>query len=621
MELLDLDGVIEKGVFEIPSYQRGYAWQMRQLKDFWNDLEHVSKLGNQFHYMHSLTLRELENELESSAFEIIDGQQRLATSLILLGLLAKTTQNKDPKYSLINLEPILSYKYYGLSEAFRAITEEEKDLEAFKTSFYAKNLSFYAKNLIEAYTFFKEKISDTPIEALEKMFDALIKKMLFSVVELNDNRIDPFSSFETINNRGKDLSTLELLKNRLHFVAHKICEGKKLEKLQQEINNTYTLIYHNLRQFEDDHLEGFLKHFVAYYYGEKGDFKKRLLEMEFNAHKRYTDNTNFNEEYEKMDDLLFYLSYSSKVWNFLHTLDEKSITLIVDDNKKLEIEITPKMRNLLEKMRRLNALSDNAFLPLLLSLLTIQRAGKSANEQPYTTKELEGLLEYLERFGFLIYGVAGKNTAKNEWIELAFKAFRAFRYGEENIVIENLPTLEKNFFNRQGNSALELLEESIHSKKNAEKWYKWGKALNYLLYEYELHHNPETTLNFDSSLESIEHILPQNPDQGYSAKEKNWAKNPNIVHALGNLLLIPKNANSSLSNKPFDEKRKEYLKGSYSESYSEKEVAKNASFGVEQIKERSEKLLDFLIAHYRIAELVGESAIKAFKNASLKDIK
>ncbi|GAA7137111.1 DUF262 domain-containing protein [Helicobacter pylori] len=610
MELLDLDGVIEKGVFEIPSYQRGYAWQKRQLKDFWNDLEHVSKLGNQFHYMHSLTLRELENEFENSAFEIIDGQQRLATSLILLGLLAKTTQNKDPKYSLINLEPILSYKYYGLSEAFRAITEEEKDLEAFKTS-------FYAKNLIDAYAFFQEKISDTPLETLEKMFDALIKKMLFSVVGLNDNRIDPFSSFETINNRGKDLSTLELLKNRLHFVAHKICDGKKLEKLQQEINDTYTLIYHDLRQFEDDHLEGFLKHFVAYYYGEKGDFKKRLLEMEFNAHKRYTDNTNFNEEYEKIDDLLFYLSYSSKVWYFLHTLDEKSIALIFDDNKKLEMEITPKMRGLLEKMWRLNALSENAFLPLLLSLLTIQCAGKSANEQPYTTQELESLLEYLERFGFLIYGVAGKNTAKNEWIELAFEAFRAYRDGEENIAIEKLPTLEKSFFNRQGNSALELLEESIHSKKNTEKWYQWGKALNYLLYEYELHHNPETTLNFDSSIESIEHILPQKPDQGYSAKEKSWAKNPHVVHALGNLLLISKNANSSLSNKPFEEKRKQYLKG----SYSEKEVAKNASFGVVQIKERSEKLLDFLIAHYRIAELVNESAIKAFKNALLKDIK
>ncbi len=609
MELLNLDGVIEKGVFEIPSYQRGYAWQMKQLEDFWSDLEHVSKLENKFHYMHSLTLRKSDDDFGDIDFEIIDGQQRLATSLILLGLLAKTTKNEN--YSLANLKSILSYNFYyhDIGEAFRAITEEE-DLEKFKTS-------FYAKNLISAYEFFKEKTSNITNPTLNKLLDALTKKMLFSVVELNDDRIDPFSSFETINNRGKDLSTLELFKNRLHFVAHKICDGKKLETLQNEINDTYTRIYYDLRHFEDAHLESFLKHFVAYYYGEKGDFKKRLLEMEFNAHKRYTDNTNFDDEYERIDDLLFYLSYSSKVWHFLHTLDEKSIALIVDDNRKLEMEITPKMRNLLEKMRRLNALSDNAFLPLLLSLLTIQRAGRSANEQPYTTQELEGLLEYLERFGFLVYGVAGKNTAKHEWIELAFQAFRAYRYGEENIAIEKLPTLEKNFFNKQGNSGLELLEEYIHSKKNTEKWYKWGKALNYLLYEYELYHNPETTLDFDSSIESIEHILPQKPDQGYSAKEKSWAKNPHIVHALGNLLLIPKNANSSLSNKPFDEKRKAYLKG----SYSEKEVAKNASFGVAQIKERSEKLLDFLIVRYRIAELVGESAIKAFKNAFLKEIK
>ncbi|MGL2821748.1 DUF262 domain-containing protein [Helicobacter pylori] len=598
MELLNLDGVIEKGVFEIPSYQRGYAWHKEQLKDFWNDLEHVSKLGDKFHYMHSLTLRELENELEDSAFEIIDGQQRLATSLILLSLLAKITQNKDPKYSLINLEPVLSYKYYGLSEAFRAIMEEEKDLERFQTS-------FYAKNLISAYEFFKEKTSNITNPTLNKLLDALTKKMLFSVVELNDNRIDPFSSFETINNRGKDLSTLELLKNRLHFVVHKICNGQKLETLQKEINNTYTIIYYDLRSFEDDHLESFLKHFVAYYYGEKGDFKKRLLEMEFSAHKRYTDNTNFDDEYEKIDDLLFYLSYSSKVWYFLHTLDDE----------ELRIEITPKIHGLLDKMRRLNALSENAFLPLLLSLLTIQLVGRSGDERHYTTKELEDLLEYLERFGFLIYGVAGKNTAKNEWIELAFKAFRAYRSWGDRITIEDLPPLEKHFFKGE-HSGLKLLENNINFN-NAKKWYEWNKALNYLLYEYELHHNPETTLNFDSSIESIEHILPQKPDQGYSAKEKSWAKNPHIVHALGNLLLISKNANSSLSNKPFEEKRKQYLKG----SYSEKEVAKNASFGVVEIQKRSEKLLDFLIARYRIAELVGENAIKAFKNALLKEIK
>ncbi|MGL2619828.1 DUF262 domain-containing protein [Helicobacter pylori] len=607
MELLNLDGVVEKGVFEIPSYQRGYAWQMKQLEDFWSDLEHVSNLENKFHYMHSLTLRKSDDDFGDIDFEIIDGQQRLATSLILLGLLAKTTKNEN--YSLANLKSILSYNFYyhDIGEAFRAITEEE-DLEKFKTS-------FYAKNLISAYEFFKEKTSNITNPTLNKLLDALTKKMLFSVVELNDDRIDPFSSFETINNRGKDLSTLELFKNRLHFVAHKICDEKEeLENLQKKINDTYAIIYYDLRQFKDTHLDSFLKHFVAYYYGESGKkFKERLLEIEFDAYKKYDAYP--YDEYEKINELLFYLSYSSKVWNFLHTLDEKAITLIFNDNKKLEIEITPKMRSLLDKMRRLNALSDNAFLPLLLSLLTIQLAVRSGSERHYTTQELEGLLEYLERFGFLVYGVAGKDTAKKEWIRLAFKAIQACRFWGDKITIEDLPTLEKDFFKGE-HSGLKLLENNINFN-NAKKWYEWKNVLNYLLYEYELYHNPETTLNFDSSLESIEHILPQNPDQGYSAKEKSWAKNPRIAHALGNLLLIPKNANSSLSNKPFDEKRKEYLKG----SYSEKEVAKNASFGIAQIKERSEKLLDFLIMRYRIAELVGESAIKAFKNALLKEIK
>lgn len=259
---------------------------------------------------------------------------------------------------------------------------------------------------------------------------------------------------------------MELFKNRLHFVAHKICNGQKLETLQQEINKTYTIIYDDLRSFKDAHLEGFLKHFVAYCYSEKRYFKKRLLEMEFNAHRKY-DDANLDDEYDKIDELLFYLSYSSKVWNFLHTLDEKAITL-----KEFKIEITPKTRTLLDKMRRLNALSDNAFLPLLLSLFTIQLEGKHANKQPYTTKELEGLLEYLERFGFLIYGVAGRDTAKDEWIELAFQSFRAYRSWEDRITIEDLPTLEKNFFNKHNNSALELLEENIHSKKNTEKWYE-----------------------------------------------------------------------------------------------------------------------------------------------------
>ncbi len=212
-----------------------------------------------------------------------------------------------------------------MGEAFRAITEEEKDLEKFKTS-------FYAKILLALMHFLRKKSAIPLLKRLKKCLMPSPKKMLFSVAELNDNRIDPFSSFETINNRGKDLSTLELFKNRLHFVAHKICDKEKLENPQKNINDTYTLIYHDLRSFEDDDLERFLKHFVAYYYGENSNkFKERLL-------------------------------------------------------------------------------------------------------------------EYLERFGFLIYGVAGRDTAKNELIKPAFQAMKSYKEREENLTIEDLPELEKHFF-------------------------------------------------------------------------------------------------------------------------------------------------------------------------------
>ncbi len=139
-----------------------------------------------------------------------------------------------------------------------------------------------------------------------------------------------------------------------------------------------------------------------------------------------------------------------------------------------------------------------------------------------------------------------------------------------------------------------------------------------MLYEYELFHDPETTLNFDGRIESIEHILPQKPEEGSQwnadfdkEKREEW-----VIH-IANLTLLKRKKNAKALNGDFDEKRKAYLKG----SYSEKEVAKNASFGLIEIQKRSEKLLDFLIAHYRIAELVNESAIRAFKNALLKDIK
>ncbi|WP_038028044.1 DUF262 domain-containing protein, partial [Picosynechococcus sp. NKBG15041c] len=54
-----LDNLFEKKIFRIPDYQRGYAWQKSQLKDFWEDL--INLPDNRSHYTGVLTLKEVKS--------------------------------------------------------------------------------------------------------------------------------------------------------------------------------------------------------------------------------------------------------------------------------------------------------------------------------------------------------------------------------------------------------------------------------------------------------------------------------------------------------------------------------------------------------------------------------
>ena len=73
-------------LFEIPIYQRGYAWEEENLRDLWDDLDY---LGDRDHYFGTILLKKANKKTRAGLrtfdhFEVIDGQQRLTTTLILL---------------------------------------------------------------------------------------------------------------------------------------------------------------------------------------------------------------------------------------------------------------------------------------------------------------------------------------------------------------------------------------------------------------------------------------------------------------------------------------------------------------------------------------------------------
>ena len=95
-ELQSLSQIFQNKIFRIPDYQRGYAWQGSQLRDFWEDIVNLQE--ERYHYTGLLSLkvlskaecRKLDDDdtwlLQSGfqAYHIVDGQQRLTTFIILL---------------------------------------------------------------------------------------------------------------------------------------------------------------------------------------------------------------------------------------------------------------------------------------------------------------------------------------------------------------------------------------------------------------------------------------------------------------------------------------------------------------------------------------------------------
>lgn len=184
--LVTLAEIFNNRFFRIPDYQRGYAWQERQLEDFWEDLENL-KLGRS-HYTGLLTIKEVDKKdatnLEKwkddlwlfdkgfKAYYIIDGQQRLTTIIILLHVILSKFNDDD----LINYDYVKNHKakylYQEVGGKYKSyIFGYEKDDpsdEFFKTeileqeSIPSHNVpkeTLYTTNLRKAKEFFIEKIT------------------------------------------------------------------------------------------------------------------------------------------------------------------------------------------------------------------------------------------------------------------------------------------------------------------------------------------------------------------------------------------------------------------------------------------------------------------------------
>lgn len=585
--------------FIIPDYQRGYSWGEEQLDDLWEDLENIT--DSRTHYTGMFTF--CTHKGNGNMLEIVDGQQRMTTLIILIAELLKRIKGgingrysvDDYKAQYLYKKPYgsIAYEYkfqYSADDPsdtfFKTEILEHKD---FRSSLQPKD-TLYTKNLSFAKQYFSSKIENWSQEQLAELFLKVTDKLKFNEYILDDLD-EVYVTFETMNNRGKSLTTLELLKNRLIYLSTlfgNMAKGdeiqtKNVEHLRSAINEVWKSIYSELGRSTKKALsdDTFLRdHWIMYFRYDRSAsmvFKKDLLSVVFTAKNVWNKNLSITQVLEYVRNL----QDSIRIWFNINCPAETTL----DSESK-------------EWLTRLNRVGIGSFRPLLMA--AYHHMNKS---------DALDLVKACERFRFLVSAFSARrsNTSDSRFYSLAHEYFmHPDQYTPLDVVKSETDrwTSVKNF-----------IDDAVERYKYQEGFYSWS-GLRYFLYEYEKELQKqgdvkvewETFEHNQSGKISIEHIYPQTPDHEYWNSRFPTQAHKDLLHSLGNLLLLSRSKNSELQNNSFEDKKKttkndegKIIHNGYDNgSYSELDVARKGEWTPETIIERGRKMLNFLLNHWNI---------------------
>ena len=613
-KLQSLSEIFNNRIFRIPDFQRGYSWEERQLDDFWEDIQNLHP--NKIHYIGLLTVEPISNsDIQNvekwkddlwllkkgmTAYYVIDGQQRLTTLIILLHEILRTFSEDEGINFGSKSEWTERFLYRSFNQIYKSfVFGYEKDNpsdEYFKTRILEQESSaadkypetLYTANLMFAKEYFAEKLKKLSKEQKEEIFDKAVNKLKFNYYEIDDS-LDIYVTFETMNNRGKDLSHLELLKNRLIYLSTLLHESDDTKsRLRKDINETWKTVYEYLGKNKENPLDDdvfLFNHWIMYYTYDRSQsdvYADFLLKRKFTA-------KNVLNGILTINDIKYYIDSLAKCvkkWYYIYNIEQS------DYSDRIK-----------EQIQKLDRVGMGAFPPMIMAVFT-----KESREDL-----IWDFLDACERFNFLVFAISHRSS--NTQNSNIYRMTREYYMGDTDIVTitANIDFLtdgeDENYY--RGWFDLERFKNHIKElflKNDKDGFYSWN-GLRYFLYEYELYlqNNANTKVRWEdfskrSKEDTIEHIYPQSATGEYW-KERFGHLKPSekrlYLNSLGNLLLLSRSKNSKLQN--FDFERKKCLKnkdgkdiGYYNGSYSEIEVSKQTEWTPEQIKGRGLLMLQFM---------------------------
>ena len=590
--LVSLNGLLTGNqVFDIPVYQRGYAWERKNLEDLWEDLYYLDP--SKKHYFGTVLLKDSGKTARTSLaalkrFDLIDGQQRLTTILILLREIIsqlKEVSTSELRGDVDALEKsyLKDGSHYKLNplgndgDFFHHVVIDGHDFLAGDTTTHSQ------RRLTEARAFFRERLvsekEQQPAEYQNFLvqFKQKIDDLQLIQYQVNSDA-DAIRIFETVNDRGRPLSNLEKIKSFLMHTSYLGIEDDDVVAGRlQELNGHFSRIYHHFEAASGTkHMERLRENDVHRYH-----FINYISPSDTSS--RPTD------------------SLKDRIRDMLRKDPEECVEYAITYAKDLEMaflavkQVTEAYKEdeeggTLSKIFMLERMG-NIFPLLIASWLRFGDDGP----------RLDGILKLLETFIVRVYLVSGhrSHTGASTLYGMAHRVHRK-RLSYDGLFAE-LSGMNR-YYQNDEQFTRTLGQDDLYERLSS-------RTIRYLLSEYEIYLRPKvdvplavaTQEKILSSEYEVEHIWAQHPSYKMDAEEA--VEHRQNVHRLGNLTIASQSWNKSMGNKTFQEKRwqpEEMPSYSNSNLLVQKELAKRSSWDIDAIKVRETDIVAFALQRWSV---------------------
>ncbi|RLI79159.1 hypothetical protein DRP05_05000 [Archaeoglobales archaeon] len=525
--------------YRVPLYQRPYAWSRDQWEDLFEDLNSLKP--SDVHFLGSIVVvPEGEHRLGVNYFQVVDGQQRLATILIWLSAIRNLAQENGNNELATHLTETFLFAREWESGKQRKIPKlqlGQLDNDAFQRVLEGKPKD-YNHLIFECYEYFKNKTDN------ENMWQILLNNV--SIVHINAfNHFNAFRLFETLNDRGLELSAADLIKN---FLLMKVSSKEEI------FNDTISQWNEMYEKVRDKEPVKFVRRYILSNY--KGKISEsRLYE---GVRKRLE-----KENPEKICDFVKDLNVNATIY------------------KKI-FECSFSQNKINKKLQELHLVEVAPSFTLLLKILRYLEKGEISEE------DILEIMEMIESF-HIRWGVCGQSTSRLDQI-----------YNDICMELKNKDKQPQKFKIIIKNKLLQEIknnaDDEIFKRNFSQRAFKPNETrTKYILWKLSKP-TGETALNIKEI--QTEHVLPQTlSNEWMKYLKERTSKNENEISALhkenlnriGNLTIIKGEWNISMSNRLFIKKKEDYRK---SEFQITKELSNYDEWTFEEIDKRSKQLAE-----------------------------